>query len=192
MKSSFVLIKILLAFLGVLVSINIYLLLMIHINKKDIQKANQDLKEMSTRANEFKEHVRQSFELFHLPIVDIEKNFNGIINFENQQPIYIIFIPSNACQACISALFSEITENNIYSENLYLISELNDQMLKRLWISYGYNKNKFVADKYNIFTKSGVKDKVVLMKCKGNLFHYDFLLYDLFLEDLLGDYITLY
>jgi hypothetical protein len=159
-------------------------------DKKYIKYINRNLKEVSIRRNEFKEHIRQSFGLFHVPISELEKNFNGIINFQNQQPNYIIFIPSHACQACISALFSEITENNVNPENLYLISELDDQILKRLWISYGCNKNKFVVDRYNIFTKSGIKDKVVLMKCVENLFHNDFLQYDLFLGDLLRVYIN--
>jgi len=173
-----------------MVIINVYLVFRASFSQRTIRNISHKLSEVTIKKNEYQNYIQQSFSLFRVPVNDVEKSFAEIVCHRTQKPCYIVFIPSHACKACVSTFFSEIKTTDISSENLYLISEVDDQMLKRLWMSHGFDKSKFVSDKYDIFKKSGIKDKLVLMKLCDDFRQHDFLQYDLFLGELLKKFIN--
>lgn len=190
MRYNSIFFKIILAFTGIMIIVNIYLMYHVRITQRVISNISNELSEVINSRNEYRNYIQQSFNLFRVPVDDVQKSFTEIICYHSPKPYYIVFIPSHACKACISTFFSEIKTTDINFENLYLISEFDDQIFKRLWMSYGYDKNKIVLDKYNIFKKSDINDKIVIMKFSGDMSHYDFLQYDLFLGKLLQDFIN--
>jgi hypothetical protein len=190
MRYNSIFLKIIFAFSVFMILANIYLIYHLVFIQSAFSNISKELNEVIKSRNEFRYHLKQNFNLFKIPISDVEKSFTEANCSCGSKPCYIVFIPSHACKACISTFFSEIKTTQITAENIFLISELNDQVLQRLWMSYGYNKEKFIFDTFNIFEKSGINDKIVIMKFIGDMCHYDFLQYEIFLGKLLQDFIN--
>lgn len=190
MRYNSIFLKITLVFTGIIIIVNIYLIYHLVFIQRAFSNISNELNEAIKSRNEFRYYINQSFNLIRIPISDVEKSFTEANCSHCPTPCYIVFIPSQACKACISTFFSEIKTTQITAENIFLISELNDQVLQRLWMSYGYNKEKFIFDTFNIFEKSGINDKIVIMKFIGDMCHYDFLQYEIFLGKLLQDFIN--
>jgi hypothetical protein len=80
-------------------------------------------------------------------------------------------------------------KSDVNFNNFRFISD--DQIFKkRLWIYYGFDKNKHMSDKYDILKKSNIKEKIGIIKFQVNILYNTFLLYDSFLDDIFEEFIN--
>lgn len=189
MKFQYIFSKIVYLFALIMIVFNLYLVYQKMNDRKSIEKLGFDLYAVKKQNYEYKLFIHDNIRLFHIPIKNISKRFE-ILKEYKRNPSYIILIPTHACKACVTIFFSEMEKIKLQPENFFLISELNDPILKRQWISYGYDRKKFSIDEYGIFNNSGITNKIVIIKLKGDLTHYDFFQYEIFLSDLLLDFLN--
>lgn len=76
----------------------------------------------------YKSYIRENIRLVGIQ-PDIFKNI--IHSSNNPDTLYIIMIPSGACSGCISDLFSEAYINDLPRKQTYIISENQNDWLKR-------------------------------------------------------------
>lgn len=175
--------------IGIMALINICIIYYAIKNRQTKLNLISKFEEVVKLKNNYKDFIQQSIRISQVSPGDVERSFPSLQKYKSDMPCFVVFIPSHACRACVSTFFSEVKKANINFDNFFLISEVDDQRLKRLWISYGYDMNKFVPDKYEIFKKSQIKEKIVIMKVQGNVWNCNFLLYELFLGEIFEDFI---
>jgi len=172
-----------------LLAMNISITLLLLKAQKKIRVKSEDLIELTFQRNEFRGYIQENFNSFKVPVDKVKSNIEEQTFIDYNQLNYVVFIPSGACQSCVSTFFSEIkTTNSVNYNNLYYVSEFDDQIAKRLWVSNRFDANKFIPDKYNIFKTAEFGNKVVLLKIYKEFERYDFLQYELFLDDLVNEF----
>ena len=86
----------------------------------------------------------------------------NILQLSISDSTFIIFISSQSCNACCVDLFATLKENKISADQLYLITESPDQLLKRDWKTFGF-KN-FDHKKLSLFDHFPEKEHIVIAK----------------------------
>ncbi len=135
--------------------------------------------ELLKSLNFHKRYIYDNNRHFYLSKNDIITNIsNSKLKEINDSIFFIILVPQYVCGACVSSLYSEILNGDIVLKDFFMISEKNDLIKQKEWVSYNFPAENYIIDKLNIFRDNIFDNQIVIMKVSKNLEKYDFMKYE--------------
>ena len=121
------------------------------------------------------------------PNLTFKNVYEEIKQYHPNDTAWVLLIPEGVCMACVSSLFSEITNLSINTNSFYLISEISFEKLKRERYSHKF-KFYTVAKTNSIFQH--FNSNIYIAKLIQHNKHIEIFMYDSDLYEFLSYFIT--
>ena len=162
-----------------LICYNLVLTILLTEEKSKVYSLTSNNTELLNSLSFHKSFFYENNKYFNLSKNDIIANIsNSKLKEINDSIFFIILVPQHVCGACVSSLYSEIVNDNIGLIDFFMISEKNDLIKQKEWISYNFPAENYIIDKLNIFRDNIFDNQIVIMKVSKNLEKYDFMKYE--------------
>lgn len=96
----------------------------------------------------------------------------------NNNISYIVVIPPNACNACISSLFTEIKNSRVNTDTLFLLIDNDSNLLRKEWLSFGFKNLNIIDDQNTLINKCHLNKSPIVVKVLNEIDNFMFFTYD--------------
>lgn len=149
----------------IVISMNIALLFTI-LRTKTILMTNEnekiELGNQIKRHKNYLDHSMDSFCLTKRSILSTSAMLGKTI--QEKKEIYVTVIPPNACNACISSLFTEVVSSGVDVTKLFLLIDNDSNLLLKEWISFGFSKSNCIIDRLGLIKNCHLNKTPVFVK----------------------------
>jgi hypothetical protein len=154
----------------ILISMNITLLFTTFKVKNLMLDSEDDKIDLISQIERYKNHSIMNINSFCLTKKSILSS-NGILEntISQNKEIYVTIIPPNACNACVTSLFTEVINSGIDVDKLFLLVDLNSNLLVKEWLSFGFKKSNYIEDNLDLIKNCKLNKAPVFVKlsCKN-------------------------